>query len=89
MRHPLFYVMTRLQLKQALRRKGLSFREANDVVSQIGNDDIDAAAETPEVGAPEFSVADSGHPVIDALIAFFGSDLGKALIAMLIKMLGL
>ena len=89
MRSPLFYLTTRLQLKAALRRKGLSFRDANEAAALLADEDIDTAAAAPEVSAPAFAAADGTHPILDALLAFFASDLGKALIAMLIKMLGL
>ena len=90
---PLFYTMTRLRLRQALRDKGLSGAKLRDAVDDATDEVIDAArglASVPpkDIGADQPKAIGDGK-LLDLLTKFFNSELGKALIAQLMKLLGL
>lgn len=83
-----FYRRARVQLQAALRQRGISARKANDLIALIDDDTIDAAV--VEVKAAEklagISAIGDGK-IIDWLIGFFNSPLGKALIEFLLGLL--
>lgn len=81
-RGPIFYLFARTAARRKLRAAGYSFRDINDAMDELDDDSIDAVAATMPAMAPLV-----GGPVLDAIIAFFQSEQGKALIEALVKML--
>lgn len=92
MQHPAFYAFTRLALRRALRAKGYGPFKISDALDDASDDVIDAAATT--VSEPPKFAAEGGPvvgatPILDAILAFLGGPAGQALIAALLKLLGL
>ncbi len=88
----LFYIGTRLRLAAAIRKAGKSRSEVNDLISDVSDDVIDATTEavaaSPETPFP-VGAGLVGGPIIDAILAFLNGPGGAALIAALLKLLGL
>jgi hypothetical protein len=82
---PLFYTMTRLRVRQALRAKGLSVAKIRDAVEDATDEVIDAARGLSNI--PVKAIGDG--TLLDLLTKFFESALGKALIAKILELLGL
>lgn len=88
MKHPLFYVVTRLKLRSALREKGYSRAEVNDLVDGATDDVIDAADAIANAGQPESAVGAIGDgTLIQKFFEFLQSPAGQALLAALMKLL--
>lgn len=83
MRGPLFYALTRLHARGALRRQGYGFFQINEMMDAAEDDIIDAAA--MEVGIPRTGLGDG--TIIQAILDFLRSEQGQALISALIKLL--
>lgn len=83
MHHPAFYAMARVHARRALREQGKSFSEINEAMNLTDNDLIDSVADDvpPMVG----SIGDG--KIIQAIIDFFKSPQGQAIIAALVKMI--
>jgi hypothetical protein len=83
MRHPFFYALAR---RQAARQvKGYRLRDVNDVLSDVTDDVIDA--EIVALNLPPMVGAIGDGSIIQAILDFFKSPEGQALIAALVKML--
>lgn len=80
---PLFTILARAKCRSALREKGYTFRQINDVISAVDDDAISWAVQ--ETSISPSAIGDG--KIIDAILEFFKSPEGQALIAALIKML--
>lgn len=98
MSHPILLLLTRAKTRQTLRAKGHSLAESIQLASLVDDDMLDAAvSQSPEevkkkVGELSLSggnmVGAIGDGSILKLITdFLGSDLGKALIAIILSLL--
>ena len=87
---PAFYALARLQARAALRRQGHGFFRISEIMEAAEDDLIDVAAEEAGVTAEQagaVTVALGDGKIIDAILGFFRSEQGQALIAALIKLL--
>lgn len=92
MKHPAFYTLSKLAVRAELRARGYKFFEINDVIAGIDDDVIDvAAAQTNAVsGVQDATVGAIGDgAILKAITEFLKSDLGKALVAAILALLGL
>lgn len=80
---PVFYLFARTKARQALRAKGYSFRQINSAMDELDDDSIDVVAEDSKITVG--AIGDGS--IIAAIIAFFQSEQGQALIKALVEML--
>jgi hypothetical protein len=96
---PAFFLAARVATRNHLRRSGKSFRQINAAMDNISNEEITAAAviaadtgPLPDLAVepdPGVSQALGDGKILEALLKFFESDLGQALIKILLSFLGL
>jgi hypothetical protein len=80
---PLFTVIARQRCRAALRAKGYSLRQIQEVIHAVDDDSISWA-----VAENALSVTAIGDgKIIDAIIDFFKSPQGQALLDALLKLL--
>lgn len=83
---PIFYLRTRLELRKALRHRGMNFLDINAVMADLKDEAIDSVVKAmPEVTAAVGAFGDGS--IIQAIIDFFASPAGQALIQALISIL--
>lgn len=80
---PLVTILARAKCRSALREKGYSFRQINDVIHAVDDEAISWAC--VETSISPSAIGDG--KIIDAILDFFKSPEGQALLAALIKML--
>lgn len=80
---PLVTILARAKCRSALREKGYTFRQINDVIGAVDDDALSWAMQ--ESGVKASAIGDG--KIIDAILDFFKSPEGQALLAALIKML--
>lgn len=79
---PFFYAVARVKARKELHIAGHSRSEVNRIMDGCDNDIIDAAVQESGV---KLAIGDG--PIIAAILAFFESAQGQALIAALVKLL--
>lgn len=85
---PRFRVGVRLALRRELGSRGYSRAQINDFIEAATDDVIETAVEDVEGATGELKTGAIGDgKIIDAIIEFFKSEQGKALIDALIKLL--
>ena len=83
---PVFFAATRLRLRRALRAKGYRPLQVNALVDDASDEVIEATADSVS-GTREAVGAIGDGSFIEAFLKFLESDLGKALIDALLKLL--
>lgn len=81
----LFNTVARIALRRGLAKQGLSRAEIRDKMDLVDDDMIEGA--THEVGHSKVVGAIGDGTILQKIVDFFNSDLGKALIALLMKIL--
>lgn len=83
-----FKPMVRMAVRRRLREKGYGPVEAFRITNELTDDLIDQvrAEVAPEAAAIDGSAV-AGGPVVDAILEFFRSDAGKALVEAILKIL--
>jgi len=95
MHHPLLLHAVRGRIRREARKKGYSLSEAIAYAREVDAEQLeDAIASLPKVAdavysLTEVSEGDVGGELLDRILAFFESDLGKALIKLLLSLIGL
>lgn len=98
--HPLLYVQAKAHVRQALRANGATFLESLRHGDEVTHDVVDHAATDPTVTVPDElktssglvstgAVAAGAGGILAAILAFFASAQGQALITAILKLLGL
>jgi hypothetical protein len=80
---PLFYSLTRLQTRLALRKEGYGFFEINGILDGAEDEVIDAAL----VASGGVPVALGDGSILKAIMDFLKSEQGQALIKILLGLL--
>lgn len=83
MQRPRFYFLVRQRLRRELLNKGYARWQANEMLDELDDDVIDDCA--AEVDPSSQAIGDGS--LIDAITKFLNSELGKALISLLLKLL--
>lgn len=83
MQRPRFYFLVRQRLRRELISRGYARWQANEIIDELNDEVIDDC--TAEVDPSSQAIGDGS--IIDAIVKFLNSELGKALIAMLLKLL--
>lgn len=88
--HPFMYAVTKVRAHTALRRAGFDpadYLITNDLVDAAST--MDGVSIPPELHADTAVAVGAGGGIIAAVLAFFASATGQALIAALLKLLGI
>lgn len=90
MARPQTVVLARTKVRQALRRKGYTLIDSIQLSQSVDANLVDVAVDScpPEVQEAVLKCESAvGGPILDAVLAFLDSDLGKTLIDVLLKLL--
>lgn len=90
MAHPLLVVLARAQTRQALRKSGHGLLDAIALSKEVDDDMVSAAlAESSDETRAALSVVGAlgDGMLLQKFLDFLNSDLGKALIALIMKLL--
>lgn len=93
--HPFFHLQTRIETRFALKRAGYSFSQVNDAIEILDPDTIEMYASAAGIAIPDFAAQTAegatgkigDGSILAAIIAFFKSPQGQALLAFIMKML--
>jgi hypothetical protein len=80
---PLFTIVARMKCRTALRQKGYSFRQINDVIVAVDDDAMSWAV--AQSGADVSAIGDG--TLLDKLFEWFKSPQGQAFLDALLKLL--
>ena len=84
MRGPIFNAVTRIATRRALRQKGYSFRQVNEMMAAASDDLIDAVLDAEAIPVP---VALGDGSIIRAIFDFLESEQGQRLIQAILTLL--
>lgn len=90
--HPVLKTLVRTEVRQAAREKGVGLLEAIRLSKAVTNSTIEAAlADSPESTQVALTGTEGlgDGTLIQKFLDFLGTDAGKALIALLLKLIGL
>lgn len=90
--HPVLKALVRTEVRQAARRKGAGLLESLHLSKSVTNSTIEAAlSESPEETRVALTAVEGlgDGTLIQKFLDFLASDAGKALIGIILKLLGL
>lgn len=89
--HPVLMALAKASVREQLRAKGHSLRDSIKLANMVDSGLIQTAADAGAIELPTVATMGAGAvggTIIDFLLQFINSDLGKALIALILKLIG-